>query len=87
MLIRQENLDAASDALGDFLGLDHPVAVPKRNEATVKGYAEAYERFLSEVRFPESVRNEAYGSRYARHFYADSELVRLHERWGRGEGH
>jgi hypothetical protein len=81
LLIRQENLDAAPEALGSFLGLDRPVAVPKRNEAAAKGYADAYEKFLAAVRLPTAVRDEAYGSRYARHFYADSELVRLHERW------
>jgi hypothetical protein len=82
MVIRQENLAAAPEALGDFLGLDRPVAVSRRNDATAKGYADAYARFLAAVRFPASVRNEAYASRYARHFYADSELERLHERWG-----
>jgi hypothetical protein len=82
LVIRQENLDAAPEALGDFLGLDRPVAVARRNEATAKGYADSYENFLAAVRFPASVRDEAYGSRYARHFYADTELVRLHERWG-----
>jgi len=84
MVIRQENLAALPGALGEFLGLGSPVPVPKRNEAAAKGYAESYRDFLAAVRLPAAVRDEAYGSRYARHFYADSELARLHERWGGG---
>ena len=84
MLIRQESLGAVPDALGEFLDLGRAVPVPKRNEATGKGYAASYQEFLAAVRLPVAVRDEAYGSRYARHFYADSELVRLHERWGGG---
>ncbi|MDQ1466831.1 MAG: hypothetical protein QOH10_1246 [Actinomycetota bacterium] len=84
MLIRQEGLASVPDALGEFLGLGRAVPVPKRNEATGKGYAASYRDFLAAVRVPVAVREEAYESRYARHFYADSELVRLHERWGGG---
>jgi Putative capsular polysaccharide synthesis protein len=86
LLLRQENLDSAPDALARFLGLARPVAVPTRNEASTKGYAPAYREFLAKARIPESVRDQAYRSRYARHFYADSELARLHQRWGAGSG-
>ena len=82
MLVRQESLAAVPDALGAFLGLGRAVPLPKRNEAAGKGYASAYDDFLAAVRLPVAVRDLAYQSRYARHFYADSELVRLHERWG-----
>ena len=81
LVIRQENLAAAPDVLGDFLGRGRTVPVPVRNEATTKGYAEPYRDFLACARFPASVLDEAYGSRYARQFYADSELARLRERW------
>jgi len=86
LLIRQESLAGAAAALGEFLGLAHAVAVPVRNEATTKAYAASYRDFLRTVRIPVRVRDEAYGSRYARHFYADSELARLHERWGGAPG-
>jgi len=82
LLIRQESLVAAPDALGDFLGRGRPVPVPVRNEATGKGYAASYRDFLAGARLPASVLDEAYGSRYARHFYADSELAVFRERWG-----
>ena len=86
LLIRQESLGGAPAAIGEFLGLEHDVAVPVRNEATTKAYGASYRDFLRAVRIPVRVRDEAYRSRYARHFYADGELVRLHERWGRGSG-
>lgn len=81
LVVRQENLDVVPDVLGDFLGVGGTVPVPVRNEATTKAYAAAYEDFLARARFPARVLDDAYGSRYARHFYADSELARLHERW------
>jgi hypothetical protein len=84
LLMRQENLASAPVVLGEFLGLSQAVAVPIRNQATTKAYAASYRDFRDQARLPVNVRDEAYGSRYARHFYADSELVRLHEQWGGG---
>jgi hypothetical protein len=86
LVIRQENLAAVPDLLGDFLGVGRTVPVPVRNEATTKSYADTYEDFLARARFPARVLDDAYGSRYARHFYADGELARLHERWGGRSG-
>ena len=81
LLVRQENLGAAPDALGAFLGRDGPVPIGVRNEATAKDYADRYREFVGAVRFPRAVLDEAYGSRYARHFYADSEIERFRRRW------
>jgi hypothetical protein len=86
LLLRQENLAEAPAALGAFLGLDHPVAVPARNEASTKDYAPAYREFLDNARLPAALLDEAYESRYARHFYADSERARLRGRWAAGPG-
>ena len=82
MLLRQESLAAVPDALGAFLGLGRAVPVPKRNEAAGKGYALGLRRLPRGRPAARPVRDVVYSSRYARHFYADSELVRLHERWG-----
>jgi len=62
------------------------VITPARNEATQKAYAETYRDFLATARFPASLLDQAYGSRYARHFYADSELARFRRRWSAGTG-
>jgi hypothetical protein len=84
LLLRQENLAAAPDALAAFLGRAAPVPVPARNEAATKEYAGRYRDFLAAVRLSPSVLDEVYGSRYARHFYADSELERFRRRWTSG---
>ena len=84
LLMRQENLATAPDALAAFLGLPQPVPVAVRNEAAQRADAAMYRDFLANARLPMSLREKAYGSRYARHFYADEELARLHERWGAG---
>jgi hypothetical protein len=86
LLLRQENLADAPAALASFLGRAEPVPVPVRNEGTTKAYADAYRQFLGAARFPQSVLDQAYGSRYARHFYADTELTRLRRRWGSEPG-
>ena len=87
LLLRQENLDAAPAALAGFLGVGAPVPVGARNQASAKEYGDRYRDFLRDVRVPDPVLDEVYGSRYARHFYADSELVRFRRRWRGGPNH
>lgn len=84
LLLRQENLALAPAALAGFLGRPAAVAVPARNEAAEKEYAAQYREFLASVRLPGPVLDQAYSSRYARHFYADSELERFRQRWAHG---
>jgi hypothetical protein len=84
LLLRQENLAAAPGALGGFLGLGGPVEIPARNEASSKEYAGPYQDFLASVQMPAPVLEQAYDSRYARHFYADTELARFRQRWSHG---
>jgi hypothetical protein len=84
LVIRQESLAGAPDALARFLGRPAPVPVPARNEATSKEYAGRYREFLAAVRLPAEVVDQAYASRYARRFYADSELERFRLRWTKG---
>src|SRR4051812_990423 len=82
--LREETLPAAPAALAAFLGRPAPVPVPARNEAATKEYGGRYREFLASVRLSERVLDEVYGSRYARHFYADSELERFRRRWTHG---
>jgi putative capsular polysaccharide synthesis protein len=85
LLLRQENLDAAPVALARFLGRPRPVPVPPRNEASAKGYGPRYAEFVATARLPDLLLEQAYGSRYARHFYADTEREAFRRRW-RGDG-
>ena len=84
LLLRQESLAIAPEVLARFLGRTDPVPVPARNEAAGKEYAAQYREFLASVRLPGPVLDQAYSSRYARHFYADSELERFRQRWSQG---
>jgi len=84
LLLRQESLGIAPSALSGFLGRPEPLPIPARNEAAGKEYAAQYRQFLAAVRLPDPVLDQAYSSRYARHFYADSELERFRQRWTDG---
>jgi len=86
LLLRQENLAAAPAALARFLGRPAPVAIPPRNEASTKGYGPRYAEFVAAARMPDRLLDQAYDSRYARHFYADSELEGFRRRWRGGGG-
>jgi hypothetical protein len=86
LLLRQESFAVAPEVLGKFLGRGGPVPVAVRNEAATKEYAAQYRRFLAAVRLPGPALDQAYSSRYARHFYADSELERFRQRWADGPG-
>jgi hypothetical protein len=81
LLLRQENFAAAPLVLAQFLHRHEPVPVPARNEGTGRAYGERYREFLAAARLPDRLLDEAYGSRYARHFYADTELAGFRRRW------
>ncbi len=80
-LVRLENLEAAGPALGRFLGVHAGLAIEARNEGSTREYAGAYAQFLAEARVPVSVLDDAYASRYARHFYAPAEIEGFRHRW------
>jgi hypothetical protein len=80
LLIRQENLGQAANALAAFLNA--PItALSSTNVSGDKDYAEAYRRFRSEVALPSTVLDEMYESRFARHFYTDAERARFRAEW------
>jgi hypothetical protein len=84
LLLRQESFGAAPAALARFLGRPEPVPVPARNESSTKGYGPRYAEFVASARLPDELLDQAYGSRYAGHFYADSERERFRRRWRDG---
>jgi hypothetical protein len=86
LLLRQESFAVAPAALAGFLGRAGPVPVPARNEASTKSYGGRYVEFVASARLPPEVLDAAYGSRYARHFYADSEREGFRRRWAAAEG-
>jgi hypothetical protein len=81
LLLRQEDLEGAPEALRDFLRLSAPVPIARRNEAETLEYAAAYRSFLREVCLPDAVLERAYATPYSRHFYAPHELAAFRARW------
>jgi hypothetical protein len=82
LIVRQENLAEAADALGRFVGLAGPLPLRTRNDASTKPYGATYRAFEREARLPASLLDRAYDSRYARHFYTSAEIGRYREIWG-----
>jgi hypothetical protein len=82
LLLRQESLDVAPEALGRFLGMPAPLDIPRENLGSAKEYSDLYASTVRDVRFPPSTLDLAYGSRFARHFYSPAELEELRLRWG-----
>jgi len=82
LVVRLEDAATTPDALGRFLGLGAPVAVPPRNAASTRGYADSYRAFVANPGLPAEALDEAYGSRYARHFYSAREIAAFRARWG-----
>ncbi len=82
LLIRLEDLDRCGpQALSDFLDIDS-VALVKANVGGEKAYARLYRQFVGRVRFPVDFVNRIYDSRYARHFYTESEIAAFRSKWG-----
>lgn len=81
LLLRQESFTLAPTVLASFLGLATPVMVPRRNVGAIGQVGHTYRRFLAEARLPRHLLDEAYDSRYARHFYAEPEIAQFRRRW------
>lgn len=86
LVLRQESLDVAPAALGELLGVGHDVAIAVDNVGSTKPYASAYAAATDGLRFDDRVLDLAYGSRWAKHFYAPEERAALRARWGRSAG-
>jgi hypothetical protein len=82
LLVLRCELDDISKAraIADFVGLDE-FEVARSNIAANKPYATRYAEFKERACLPESLLDELYTSKYARHFYADHELERCRAFW------
>jgi len=83
LLVRLENLNESGvEAFRTFLNLPE-FTIRKTNVAANKDYGPLYQRFVEEIDLPDSYIERMYNSRFARHFYTDSELIGFRERWVR----
>lgn len=82
LLLMRHDLDdeVKERAVAEFLGRDD-FRLRRVNEASAKGYAEAYRAFRERIRVPAEYADGLLGSRYARHFYDAEALAAFRRRW------
>lgn len=85
LLIRTENImDGLQDAFTELFQLPEgtTVSVEHRAEtALTRPYAKAYQEFLENVKIPEYLLDEIYGSKFMEHFYYKKEIAEFRKRW------
>ena len=85
LLIRTENImDGLQDAFTELFQLPEgtSVSVEHRAEtALTRPYAKAYQSFLDNVKIPEYLLEEIYGSKFMEHFYYKKEIAEFRKRW------
>jgi len=81
LLVRQESLERAASPLGKFFELSGSVDLRRENVGADKDYASLYRDVLAQVRLPGEMVDSVYSTRFARHFYSDTELEAFRRRW------
>lgn len=85
LLIRTESImDGLQDAFTELFDLPEGtiVSVEHRAETTLtRPYGRDYQDFLDNVKIPEYLLDEIYGSRFMEHFYYKKEIAEFRKRW------
>jgi len=82
IVLRAEDLSrVGGTAVADFLGLEAPLPVTRRNEGTGADPSSAYRGFLEASPLPVELIGRVYDTRLARHFYDDDERASFRARW------
>jgi len=80
LLLRMEDLSAVfTDAMKEFMGISVPLL--SKNEASSKGYYDAYKATLMKITQQNADVTRVYNSRYAKHFYPDDVRMKLMNKW------
>lgn len=81
LLLKLEKLnECASRAFKEFLGIDEFIL---QNKIPVgRRYYQSYKKFVSIKMLPQSYIEKMYTSKYAKHFYTDTELNEYRKKWG-----
>ena len=83
LVLRVEDFDwAVAPALSEFLGVDD-ITLERTHVGVAGENGELYKEVLETISVPQHLLDQAYGSRYARHFYTESELDQLRSKWAR----
>lgn len=82
LIVRLEDLnECVSDAMEDYFGLNVDGYMEHRNVGNMKRYSEIYNRFKSNAKIPRNFIEYFYDSKFAKHFYSDTELKAFKHRW------
>lgn len=84
LVIQNENLnlDSTHELLGNFLGLNEPLVIPKKNRGIDRpNLRDLYLRFIVEVEFEKKFLETVYNSRYAKFFYSVEQRQYFIEYW------
>ncbi|MCI5132818.1 MAG: hypothetical protein D3904_15205 [Candidatus Electrothrix sp. EH2] len=68
------------EMIENLINIPH-FALTNSNVSSQKKYSLSYREFCKEIRLPESYLERLLTSKYARHFYSDSELEGFWKRW------
>lgn len=84
LIIRLEDLnDCFSEATEKFLGKSFSIRKNK-NTGKNKAYASVYKKFKNTIVLPDWYLDKHYNSKYANHFYTDSEILNFRNKWNEG---
>ncbi len=82
LILRLEDLNrCGSEVLADFLKCDRPIPLMTANQRDAKELAAVYQRVKADIKIPKRFSKAIYASRYATHFYSESERQSLMEKW------
>jgi hypothetical protein len=81
LILSLETSQEWSKIITDFLHLELPLNLVKTNSASNKDYSEVYQRIINDLRFPSSVLERIYASRYCQHFYTQTALEGFINKW------
>lgn len=83
LVVRLENFDRLPEALSTFYDLPlQRIHVLDSNIGEAKAESgERYRKFRARAKIPTELLDLAYGSRFAKHFYSDTELEGFRRRW------
>lgn len=82
LVLRLENSERAfPQAISDFLSLKHPIQVQKYNVNDSSSDADLYRDVRGRISIPRELSERVYATKYAEHFYSESERQALIEYW------
>lgn len=81
LILKAETPDSLKErVIAEFVGLDR-FELLRSNVSDKKKYARQYLEFKNTIRFPASFVDGMYSSRFAKHFYSETELAALRTKW------